>query len=82
LYGKEQNLLAQNIISKPSDLLLKDEMNKSSALKDELKVSEFKTNNELQAIRQEAILASSPEAVLSKDNVQNNQVKTNTTFEF
>lgn len=81
MYGKEQNLLAQNIISKPSDLLLKDEVNKSSALKDELKVSEFKTNNELQAIRQEAILASSPEAVLSKDNVQNNQVKTNTTFD-
>ena len=81
MYGKEQNLLAQNIISKPSDLLIKDEVNKSSALKDELKVSEFKTNNELQAIRQEAILASSPEAVLSKDNVQNNQVKTNTTFD-
>lgn len=81
MYGKEQNLLAQNIISKPSDLLLKDEVNKSSALKDELKVSEFKTNSELQAIRQEAILATSPEAILSKDSVQNNQVKANATFD-
>jgi hypothetical protein len=81
MYGKEQNLLAQNVISKPSEFFLKDEINKSSAVKDELKVSEFKTNNELQAMRQEAILASSPEAVLSKDGVQNNQVKTNTTFD-
>lgn len=78
-YGKEQNLLQNNIISKPIDLLNKDEKVKSFG-NEELKTSEFKVNNEVQSTKNDLLLGNTPVVIGAKE-LNENQVKTAPTFD-
>ena len=78
-YGREQGLLQNNIISKPIDLLNKDEKVKGIG-SDELKTSEFKVNNEVQSMKNDLLLGSAPLAIGAKESVET-QVKTAPTFD-
>ena len=78
-YGKEQGLLQNNIISKPIDLLNKDEKVKGLG-SDELKTSEFKVNNELQSMKNDLLLGGAPLAIGAKE-LNEAQVKTAPTFD-
>ncbi len=78
-YGKEQGLLQKNIITKPADLLNKDEKVKAFG-NDELKTSEFKTNNEIQSMKNDLLLGSAPLVVGAKE-LNETHVKTAPTFD-
>lgn len=78
-YGKEQGLLQNNIISKPIDLLAKDEKVKGIG-NDELKTSEFKVNNEMQAMKNDLLMGGAPLAIGAKE-LNETQVKTAPTFD-
>ncbi len=73
-YGKEQGLLANNMIQKPQDLLTKEERTKNSPLQDELKVSEFKKHNELQSIKNDTLYNLSPNELAQNINETNANV--------